>query len=754
VSLLAAVVLAAATARVEGVSLAAVDAQLAVRVTLSGQPGMVSVHREGDAARVAVAGAVLGSRFTGGQRFSWIPSGIDTSRLADPSHLDRLEVVAVPSEVSVLLHVPPDVSIDVRRDRRGLLLVLRPATTSAGTATQTAAATPAAALPEPTPGMIVPRPVEPVAAAPAPAAAPSGAPAAPSEVARRAAEEPRASSPPPPITAVAGSADASTGRAAVAAGPPHASTDQAVAETGPAAVVAPPAPAPAGPATKPEPDTAALARTLFPGAESSTTGADVTGQAVVAASPPDASTDQAVAETGPAAVVTPPAPAPAGPATKPEPDTAELARSLFPGAESSTTRADVTGQAPVGALYGQLFPQGTPQTEPETVVVSEVEPVGSEQGVLAGPFRVQLGIDARYVDADTFVEASGQPVRDHYLEVAPRVAAQAPVGEGHLMLSYLPVLRAFATYDEVNSSSHAFGARLDAPLGPSIQLRVRDSFVHGLLDTRVVDPGGEYFFGLGAFNRNDAGADFSILTGPRLSLELGGLFSKVHFTQPSSFFDYDEWRGSAGLGYELSPTLKVITSYVYSRVPTPPDRPEAEAQANSGEVRLVGDITPLLSGSVGAGYRHQTSPNAGPDGRVYSGFVMNGSLTRQFSPDSSVTLYLDRSTPVSAYEENGFYVSTGVQGAARVPLPLELQLQGGLGYQWNDYRTPDSEIGVPREDRILALYVGLRRPIRRQLFVAATYRREERRSNVDRFDTNTDGFYLQLEWDIFGTAPR
>jgi len=688
VSLLAAVVLAAATARVEAVSLAAVDSQLAVRVTLSGQPGMVSVHREGDAARVAVAGAELGSRFTGGQRFSWIPSGIDTSRLATPSHLDRLEVVAVPSEVSVLLHVPPDVSIDVRRDRRGLLLVLRPAGTGTGTAQTAAAAPPAPALPEPTPGMIVPRPVEPVAAAPAPAAAPSVAPAAPSRATLRAPEEPRPSSPPPPTTAMAGSADASTSRA------------------------------------------------------------------VVTASPPDASTDQALAKTEPTAVVAPPAPAPAGPAAKPAPDTAELARSLFPGAESSTTRADVTGQAPVDALYGQLFPQGTPQTEPETIVVSEVEPVGSEQGVLAGPFRVQLGIDARYIDADTFVEASGQPVRDHYLEVAPRVAAQAPVGEGHLMLSYLPVRRAFATYDEVNSSSHAFEARLDTPLGPSIQMRARDSFVHGLLDTRVVDPGGEYFFGLGTFNRNLAGADFSILTGPRLSLELGGLFSTVHFTQPASFFDYDEWRGSAGLGYELSPTLKVITSYVYSRVPTPPDRPEAEAQANSGEVRLVGDITPLLSGSVGAGYRHQRSPNAGPDGRVYSGFVMNGSLTRQLSPDSSFTLYLDRSTPVSAYEENGFYVSTGVQGSARVPLPLELQLQGGLGYQWNDYRTPDSEIGVPRADRILALYVGLRRPIRRQLFVAATYRREERRSNVDRFDTNTDGFYLQLEWDIFGTAPR
>jgi hypothetical protein len=34
-----------------------------------------------------------------------------------------------------------------------------------------------------------------------------------------------------------------------------------------------------------------------------------------------------------------------------------------------------------------------------------------------------------------------------------------------------------------------------------------------VLDTRVVDPGGEYFFGLGHFNRNDVDAGASIMVG-------------------------------------------------------------------------------------------------------------------------------------------------------------------------------------------------------------------------------------------------
>ena len=126
-SLLAALVLAAAAARVESVSLTTLDSRLAVRVLVSGTPGLVAVHREGDVARVSIMDADLGLRFAGGRRFSWTPSdGFDPALLAaTPAKLDRLEIAAGASEVSVLLHVPPEVSVDVRRDSRGLLLVFR-----------------------------------------------------------------------------------------------------------------------------------------------------------------------------------------------------------------------------------------------------------------------------------------------------------------------------------------------------------------------------------------------------------------------------------------------------------------------------------------------------------------------------------------------------------------------------------------------------------------------------------------------------
>ena len=647
-SLLAALVLAAATARVESVSLTTLDSRLAVRVLVSGTPGLVAVHREGDVARVSIMDADLGLRFAGGRSFSWTPSdGFDPALLAaTPAKLDRLEIAASASEVSVLLHVPADVSVDVRRDARGLLLVFR----SAGVPEEPVRIARAAPETAPAPALEAARPLVPLA------------------------------EPPPPATE-------------------------------PAVVVPPP--------VAPQPEPVAPAR-VEPAA------------------------------TAPAVAVVshPAAPPPAAPPA----ETADLAKLLFPAAAGETAAA-TTGA--VSELYPRLFPTAAPQAQPEAAPppLEVVEP-GQEAGVALGPFRVRASVDARLVTADTFVGSTAQPTKATFLAVQPRMEAAAPVGEGHFTLDYEPVFRGFSSYDDVNSSSQAFSATLDLPVGGRSSFNVRERFQAGILDTRVVDPGGEYFFGLGHFRRNDISAAASIAVGPRLSVELGGALGQVRFQEPADFFPYDTRSASAGFGFELTPTLKAVASYVYDAVPRPDERPEAELTANSARLSLGGEILPLLTGDLSVGYRSQSTPNAGPGGTSYSGFVMSAALTRQLGRESSLGIYASRTTPVSAYEQNGFYVSNSVQGTLQVPVPGQFQLRGGVGYQWNDYRTVAVGIGLPREDRILGWYVGLRRPVRPNLFLIGAYRSEDRRSNVDSFDTNSDGFYFQLEWDIFGAPSR
>ncbi len=447
----------------------------------------------------------------------------------------------------------------------------------------------------------------------------------------------------------------------------------------------------------------------------------------------------------------PPAPASPSPSAAPSPtptaDTADLARALF--APSATSE-----EGAVGDLYARLFPAGPPEPAQPESAAPETLAQGESAGAPLGPFRVHAAVDARFVDADTFLESASTPTRDRFLAVAPSVVAEAPVAAGRFTLDYRPVVRAFASYDQLNSSSHLASAALDLPVGTRATFRLKDRFGAGTLDTRLVDPGGEYFFGLGRFHRNDADAGLSVTLGPRLSLELAGSAGTVRFRESTSFFDYDTRLGSAGLGFELTPRLKAIASYVYEAVPRPEERPEAEARAHSGRLALNGEILPLLEGELSLGYRSQRNPNAGSGGRRFSGLTLAGTLSRQLGPDASVALLVSRATPASAFETNGFYVSSSVQATTQLPLPLELRLLGGIGYGWNDYRVASPEIGRGRADRIFSWYAGLRRPLRRRLAISGTYRREDRRSNVDALDTDSDGFVIQLEWDALGSRPR
>src|SRR6185503_18435930 len=107
---------------------------------------------------------------------------------------------------------------------------------------------------------------------------------------------------------------------------------------------------------------------------------------------------------------------------------------------------------------------------------------------------------------------------------------------------------------------------------------------------------------------NDFDAGASIMVGPRLSVELGGAAGSVHFTEPSSFFDYDTRHASAGFGFELTPRLRAVADYVYDEVPANDERPEAASTANGSGLCLHGELFRLLAGGLSVGYRRRDAP--------------------------------------------------------------------------------------------------------------------------------------------------
>jgi hypothetical protein len=414
------------------------------------------------------------------------------------------------------------------------------------------------------------------------------------------------------------------------------------------------------------------------------------------------------------------------------------------GQEGSATDVD--------ELYRRLFPAPTPE---DVLPLAEPQEPPRE-GLGLGPFTLRPSVLVSYVDGDNVFVDSAQPTRDNYFVVQPSLGLGMDAltfGTGTLRLSYEPRFRFGSQYEQILEPSHQIDALLELPLTPGLTLRAGDHFFVGTVETTEVDPGREYFFDLGRFGRNQFDLGLGIETGGRFGLDLFGSINRVVFDEESSFFDYDQDRVGATLRYELTPNTRVGFAAGYERVPGSPERPQSRMHAQTYGLVVDGEIAPLTTGRVEVGYRQQDNPDAAPGGTRYRGPYAGVSVARELSRGGRLSLGVLRSTPLSGFEENGFYVSSGVVAAVTLPLPLQLSASGGASYQWNDYRIPAVEIGQPRKDRIFGWSVGLGRPLTRWCFVRVDYRQDHRDSNLDEFEYTAHGFVAQVGLGWLG-GPR
>jgi hypothetical protein len=194
----------------------------------------------------------------------------------------------------------------------------------------------------------------------------------------------------------------------------------------------------------------------------------------------------------------------------------------------------------------------------------------------------------------------------------------------------------------------------------------------------------------------------------------------------------------------VRPTLTTFVGYTYNRTPPSRERPIIESTGHAAELRLLGEVLPLVEGEARLGYEWQEAPRAAPGGQRYRGLVASVKLTKSFAPDTRLELQGQRGTYASAFEGNAFYVANALQADLTAPAPFEVALHVGGGYHRNDYRTVALEIGRPRRDRLLGWSLGLGRPFTRWAYVRADYRKERRDSNVDAFDSRSRAFTVQV----------
>lgn len=415
--------------------------------------------------------------------------------------------------------------------------------------------------------------------------------------------------------------------------------------------------------------------------------------------------------------------------------------------ETSLGDTSVGETVPTEELYGKLFPGGPEQTPQETL--AEAERQG--EGLWLGMIRLRPALLLSYVDADVAASDTGAPIRERYFEIQPTLGLNLGLSlwGGRIKASYEPRLRTFNSHSELGGTSHFVDASIDLTMAQRLDLSARYHFARGVLEANEVDPGREYFFPLGRFTHHDTEVDARYALTSRLGLEASAAFARIAIDQPAGFSGYDRDTLRAGFGYELAQNTRTSIGYERQRVPAAPDRPVVEAESDSVFLGIKTDRGPALSGQVEVSWRDQQNPRAPAPGQHFRGVNFSAGLRRALGTRTVLDVGGGRSTDVSGFEDNGFYVSNGAQAGVSIALFREVSLRGSVLGTWNRYSLPASAIGEPRADDIFGWSVGLSRAFGRRAFLRADYRRDHRDSNLPGYDLDTDGFVVQLGFGLF-----
>lgn len=259
-----------------------------------------------------------------------------------------------------------------------------------------------------------------------------------------------------------------------------------------------------------------------------------------------------------------------------------------------------------------------------------------------------------------------------------------------------------------------------------------------------MDPGREYFFDLGSFRRNEFGLGLRYDTAGPFDIVLGAGIADERVDSGTGYFDNVRQNASLGVRYEVGLSSHVSLTYGLERVPPPATRPVAEMRSQALLVGVLGQLRPSLRANVSGGYRLQENPRAAAGADRFSGITFAGSLAQDLPKSGLLTLSAQRSTQLSAFENNAFYVVDGVQLTLRMPVVLSFEVNAGTSYQDNTYRLTAQGLAEPRHDRLVGWTAGLARPVTRWAYLRADYNWERRNSNVPGLSAKTHAFIAQL----------
>jgi|CXWL01.1.fsa_nt_gi hypothetical protein len=460
--------------------------------------------------------------------------------------------------------------------------------------------------------------------------------------------------------------------------------------------------------------------------------------------------------------------------------TASPSPSPSPSPESTPVVA--VPQEDTGDLYRRLFPT---TFDPSTV--------GSQDDVMGdgsnwfSDFR-WLGLQARpwlsvsYIDAETTLVQAGTVFRDSYWVIQPNLGlgfspSFVSAREGQWSVNYTPRFRRLVDVNLPRLTSHFLDVTVDQPVASFGSIYGNYHWARGVLETDEVDPGREYGIGLNRvvdtslerFQRNSLNLGLKVdfvadtlldVTVGQSKVKYGGVAEDAPFiTGERAFFDYKTRVLNASLRRDVGSGKMLSLLFGVHDTPRQTERAQIEGRGYTYGGQLEGDIAFLTTGRLMFGYRTQKNPKAGAGGQDYGDLTYGAQLVRSIGEGTRVGFAADRNLRLSAYEDNGFYVTDSLRADMSTRLPWAFFVIANVGQQSNKYKASPQFSGatgdaVLRNDKLRIWSVGLSRSVTRWAFLRANYTAEKRDSNLDRFDINTRSLTFELGIGFFGKTGR
>ncbi len=390
-----------------------------------------------------------------------------------------------------------------------------------------------------------------------------------------------------------------------------------------------------------------------------------------------------------------------------------------------------------------------------------------DEGIAAGRFLIYPSIRFEFTQNSNISYVSDDLPRSEIVGsgvyvVRPRILVDLPIGETRIRWIYSPQYRGYTTnrITQPDPLSHFFDLEVTSPIGPSLEVVVRDHLVRGTIELREVDAGGELVYGLVPFITHDPSLELDFEFNPRHGVSLIPRYSSVRFDQPgeAAFFSYST-RGLEGrYNYRLTEASVLYGYYGYDGTDQRRDQ------------LLIDDVT-VTSRSFGVGLRrtindlvvtefagaYEKMQFAGGLGRDYVGPVLTANAEVELNELAVLNVSVGRRAYQSFFANNSYYLSTEASVRLIQQLGRSIFWQISARYEENTY--PDrlkilpgfdslrpSE-GVRRRDKSFEADVGAGFKLRQALRLFIGYNFDRRGSNIVQ-DANPGGMIDPFKYQV------